>query len=169
MDKDTLISFKILDALNRARKEKGEFTRVNLKDIADELSMDFDFFMIRYGIELHKLGYIVSDVGNCAYITEKGIAMLERNNPFYQDYRPVENKNIIINAPVTGSAIIQGDNNSVNITFDFLAKLEKEIAKSSLPPEEKKTWLSRIKEFGSHPVSASLAKVLEMFTKSQMG
>ena len=44
MDNDTYISFKILDTLNRARKEKGEYTRINLKSIADELSIDFNFF-----------------------------------------------------------------------------------------------------------------------------
>ena len=167
MDNDTYISFKILDTLNRARKEKGEYTRINLKSIADELSIDFNFFIMRYGTELSKLGYIVPDVGNCAYITEKGIAILEQNNPLYQSYRPTENKNITINAPVTGSAIIQGDNNSVNITFDFIAKLEKEIEQSSLSLEEKKTWLNRIKEISSHPILASLVtKVLETLAKS---
>ena len=126
--------------------------------------------MMRYGNELHKLDYIVPDLGNCAYITEKGIAVLEQNNPLYQSYRPVENKNITINAPVTGSAIIQGNNNTANITFNFLANLEKEIARSNLPPEEKKTWLGRIKEISSHPLLASLvAKALEVLVKSQMG
>lgn len=170
MDNDTYISFKILDTLNRARKEKGEYARVQLKEIADELSIDFHFFMMRYGNELHKLNYIVPDLGNCAYITEKGIAILEQNNPLYQSYRPVENKNITINAPVTGSAIIQGNNNTANITLNFLATLEKEIAQSNLSPEEKKTWLSRIKEISSHPVLASVVTTaLEMWAKHQLG
>lgn len=166
MDKDAYISFKILDTLNRARKEKGEYACVNLKDIADELSIDFHFFMMRYGNELHKLDYIVPDLGHCAYITAKGIAVLEQNNPLYQNYRPVENKNITINAPVTGSAIIQGNNNTANITLNFLESLEKEITQSNLTPEEKKTWLSRIKEISSHPLLASLvAKALEILAK----
>ncbi|MBM4293722.1 MAG: hypothetical protein FJ126_02310 [Deltaproteobacteria bacterium] len=138
MDNDTFISFKILDTINRARREKGEFTRVNLKNIAYELSIDFNFFMNRYGVELHKLGYIVADTANYAYITEKGIAILEKNNPLYQTYRPIENKSITINAPITGSAIIQGNNNILHITIDFLSKFENEIARSSLPPKRKR-------------------------------
>lgn len=170
MDNDQYIFFKILDKLNRARKEKGEYARVNLREIADELSIDFYTFMMRYGNELHKLDHIVPDVGNNAYITSKGIAILEQNNPLYQSYRPVENKNITINAPVTGSAIIQGNNNSANITLDFLTTLEKEISNSSLSPEEKKTFLSSIKDFGSHPVVAPLlTKALEALAKSQLG
>lgn len=170
MDNDTYISFKILDTLNRARKERGEYARVQLKEIADELSIDFHFFMMRYGNELHKLNYIVSDVGNSAYITERGIAILEQNNPLYQSYRPIEHKTITINAPVTGSPIIQGNNNTTSVAFNFLDTLEKEINKSNLPPEEKKTWLSRIKEISSHPILAPLiVKSLEMYAKAQMG
>lgn len=156
--------------MNQARKEKGEYARVQLKEIADELSISFHLFMMRYGNELYKLNYIVTDVGNCAYITEKGIAILEQNNLLYQSYRPLESKNITINAPVTGSAIIQGNNNTATIALNFLVTLEKEIAESNLLPEEKKTWLGRFKEISSHPLLASLvAKALEMLAKSHVG
>jgi hypothetical protein len=156
MDDDTYVSFRVLDILNRASKEKGEYTRVSLREVSNELNIDFDFFMRRYGNELHKLDYVVPDVGSNAYITPKGIAILEQNNPLYQSYRPQEDKSITIHGSVTGSAIIQGNSNSVNITFDFLSKLQEQIDKSALPEEEKKTWSSRIKEMASHPLLASV-------------
>ena len=166
MDRDTFIVFKILEVLNRARKEKGEFTRVNLKDIADELSMDFRFFRKRYENELYNLGYIVPDSGGDAYITKQGVAMIEKNNPLYQSFKNVENKNITIGGSVINSSIVQGDENYLNITFDFFTKLEKEIESSSLSQEEKKTWCSKIKEASHHPIIASLvANVLLSFIK----
>lgn len=161
MDQTTFISFKILDVLNRARKDKGEFARVNLKEIADDLSIDFHSFRLRYENELHNLGYIEPDVAGNAYITKQGVAMIEKNNPLYQNFKAAENKNITINGPVTSSSIVQGDNNNLNITLNFLTKLEKEIENSSLPQEEKKSCLNRIKRISKHPIIVSLiTKVL---------
>jgi len=170
MDTDTFIQFKILHRLNEVRKNKGLYSRTNLKDLSTEMSIDHNKFMARYANELFTLGQIDMNTGDEAYITPKGVAMIETNNPLFQEFRQAENKTININAPVVGSAIIQGNNNNTTVTLNFLDKFEKEIENSSLTPEEKKTWIGRLKDIGSHPILSSLcSKALEGGLKSLSG
>lgn len=97
-----------------------------------------------------------------AHIAPKGMALVDKKNPFVNNFKNADIRNIEINAPVTGSAIVQGDNSTVSVAFNFIDKLEKEIQNSNLPEEEKKTWIKRIKELSTHPILVEVLKTVLM-------
>src|SRR3990172_4435097 len=108
MDEDELIRWKILHALYRLRKAHGPYERLPLYDLAEDLSIKRDVFMSRYALDLENLGLIdIVDVGGGTVITQKGMALIDKKNPFLND-TGAGTRSIIINAPVSGSAIIQG-------------------------------------------------------------
>jgi hypothetical protein len=119
-------------------------------------------FLHRWGSELRELGLIKMDIGGGAWITPAGSAVVEVTSPIYQHLRGADVKNITINAPVSGSNIVQGDSNVlINVSIDFLEKLKKAIDQSELPDDEKRTWLERLKEWAAHPLLVQLlAQVL---------
>lgn len=160
MNKDELIKWTILDFLYKVRKERGPHEHGDLSEIAERFSIDKQTFKGVYISDLFDLGLIeTAAIGSMnARITPKGIACIDRNNPFVEEYRTADIKSISINAPVTGSAIIQGDNASVDIAFDFLDKFKQGIEESSLSPEEKKTWLKWIKDLSYHPALLEILK-----------
>lgn len=160
MDEHTLIKIQILDILNNYRKINGPTARKDLREVASDLSIDFDKFMKFYGNELFTDDFIYMDSGACAYIKSKGLSIIDKDNPFYNEYKKSDIKNININAPVTNSNIIQGDGNTINITNQYYDQIVKEIEKSNLQPREKSKWLKRVKEMSSHPI------VSQIFIKS---
>lgn len=165
MNKDELIKWTILDFLYKVRKERGPCEHGDLSEIAERFSIDKQTFKGVYISDLTDLGLIdtVAIGSTNALITPRGIACIDRNNPFVDEYRTADIKNISINAPVTGSAIIQGDNASVDIAFNFLDKFKKGIEGSTLPEEEKRTWLKWIMDLSCHPILLEvLKKILGM-------
>ena len=170
MDEHTTVKMKILEILNEYRKEKGPFARKNLKEVASYLNIDFDNFMRVYANELYLDKQIQMDSGWCASITSKGISIIDSKNPFYQEYKNAEIKNININSPVSGSMFIQGNNNTVDISNNFFENFKKEINKSDMRPEEKKEWIKKISDFSIHPiVSQIFVNLISGFLKSQIG
>lgn len=159
MNEHNSIKIKILKILNEFRKSNGQVARKSLEDIANMLSIDFDKFMKLYGNELYTEDCIYLDSGANAYIKSKGISLVKKDSPFYDEYRNPEIKNLNINAPVTNSNIIQGNDNSIKITNQYFDYIIKEIEKSNLQPPEKTKWLKRIKDISSHPI------VSQMFLK----
>ena len=146
------------------RKEKGPHEPGDPSVIANEFSIDENSFTDRYVLDLQTLGLIeLPYAGNiAAHITPKGMALVDRENPFVKGFKSADIRNIEINAPVTGSAIVQGDNSTVSVAFNFIDKLEKEIQNSTLPEEEKKTWIGKIKELSTHPILVEALKTVLM-------
>lgn len=73
----------------------------------------------------------------------------------------VSNPQITVHGSVHNSTLVQGNNATINITNNFFQALEREIESSALSPEEQKTWLTRIKDFSSHPIVVEIvSKVL---------
>lgn len=136
-------------------------------NLAQRLSMDKTTIVNKL-VELTAEGHIEFNKEiELAFLTDRGRQLL---TDLKYKSKNIGSQNIIFNAPVNNSNIIQGDNASAIITVNFLNALQQEIEKSTLSEEEKKTWLSRIKEISSHPIIASLvAKALEMLAKSQIG
>ncbi|MBU0581426.1 MAG: hypothetical protein ABIJ40_16385 [Bacteroidota bacterium] len=168
MDKHTIIKMKVLEILNEYRKTEGPFARKDLKEISDILSIDFDYFMKVYANELYNDNQINMDSGWCAFITPKGIAIVDVNNPFYQEYKKIEMKNINILGSVSDSTIIQGNNNKVDITINFYEDLKREINKSEMKPDEKRSWLKRINDFSKNPiVSQIVLNLISEYVKAQ--
>ncbi len=159
MNEHNSIKLKILKILNEFRISDGQFACKDLREVANTLSIDFDKFIKLYVSELDTESCILMDAAAYASIEPKGISIVEQDSPFYDEYRNPELKNININAPVTNSNIIQGNDNSIKITNQYFDYIIKEIEKSNLQPPEKTKWLKRIKDISSHPI------VSQMFLK----
>jgi|WetSurMetagenome_2_1015567.scaffolds.fasta_scaffold00408_16 hypothetical protein len=165
MDKDELIKWTILHFLYGVRKEKGPYEPGDLSEIAEKFSIDESTFVERYAADLSALGLIeLPYVGTIeGHITPQGMAIIDKNNPFVGSYKSGDVRNIAINAPVTNSQIVQGDNVTITVAMDFITNLQKEIDKSNLTDDEKKTWKQRLKELSTHPILIeALKKVLTL-------
>lgn len=114
--------------------KKNPNETTDLDILAKDLSLTRDTVDIPID-RLNESEYIEFEGFGCTKITPKGIASVAPNDPFAE-------RNI----------------------KDFLGTFEEVINDSALSPNEKKTWLNRIKEFTSHPVIVELIKkALEKF------
>lgn len=110
--------------------------------------------------ELSNEGHILFDEDHDIIALDKSGRQLLKELK-YNSTKNIGTQNIIFNAPVSNSNIIQGDNATASLTNNFFQALEREIENSALSPEERKTWLTRVKDFSSHPLVVELlSKVL---------
>ncbi len=153
VDETELIKLKILYFLNEGRKT-GKVRGCNLFVLADTLNIDRNEFFNLYVQDLESLGLIKSTfIPDGAKITPNGIAVIDKNDPFVNQAK-TDIKHISIGGDVIQSNVTLGNGNSpqVNITFGFIAKLEKAINESpELSPGEKKSFIKNIKESLSSP------------------
>lgn len=164
MDRDK-IKWAILHRLNKERAEHGPHSTIDAADIHQELGTDPEETENAVS-DLQDHGFIRFITMRGMVITRQGIALIDDKNPFVADLRQ-DVKSISINAPVSGTTIVQGNNNNVIGALNFIARLEKEIENSSLSEEGKKTWLGRLKEFSSHPLLVEvLSKALDLSMKA---
>ncbi len=159
MDKTEIIKWNILHYLNNIRKKEGPHGRILLNELAKIFFIDYEAEMFPAAYDLHQLGHIkMIDSGPNVKITEKGIRLLDPDNPFIAEHC-CEGKNAInINAPVSGSTIAQGHNISIGNTLSFLDKFVESVSAADLPEEERKTWMNRIRELSLHPVLLEVLK-----------
>lgn len=95
-------------------------------------------------------------------ITAAGLAIADKDNPLTEHLRPAAMNNLVINAPLFGSAVVQGAANRVSASLDFVSQLREEVAKADLPPDEKKTLLGQVNKFATHPLLVEiLSQVLQ--------
>ena len=132
----------------------------NAPKIAKKLNLDVKKISGKYLNPLKTEGYIEYPLDAYVRITQKGIDYLDDMNKKEQ---PTHLQ--IINNP-QNSPISQSGNATINITNNFLEELEKSINHSDLSPDEKQTWLQRIKEIGTNLV---LSKAFEIAIKAITG
>jgi len=127
--------------------------------LAKQLCIDREKFIQVWCTELEELGLIGGrTVSDGAFITNRGMALVEKESPFYSAYKR-EVKNISIQGPISQSAIAVNGSATVNISSDFLKRFQAAISENpEIDEVKKKNIIQTIKEWSSHPV---LLKVLE--------
>jgi hypothetical protein len=163
MDQQTLDSLVVLNFLARQWKRNCKLC-ASAGEIADACGFE-EGRALQIMDCLKKLGLAEKVTVPTVRITATGLAIAEKDNPLTEHLRPAAMNNLVVNAPLFGSAVVQGNANRVSASLDFVSQLREELEKADLPPEEKKTLLDQVKKLATHPLLVEiLSQVFQRYT-----
>jgi hypothetical protein len=145
-----------------AMKEEGKESVVNVFEIGKKHGISEKLCGLALSYLDEKNLLVASDSGGGIMLNANGIDAYELrsipNTPLYQMNQYVIN----VGRDVSAGDIQQGSNNIIQkLTYEqIFQKLEEAITKSNLKDEQKKTLLTRLKEFTSHPLIVEFLKRL---------